>query len=490
MYLFISGRKWFVSKNGTDLSDCGKTYKTACASFRALWGQIIDDENNITNNVVKTYRDLIIDHMHLHGPDKVLVFENKASHVINITITRTTIDNTDLTFSTLNSRISFHIENCFIHSSLIGLSSLSQPVVIRNCFIRSSLIHIDESKQPIIIRNCTFHGNTTTDNTTSLEVMSGTKVVKEYSLISCLLSSIIMVNVAVRDSVGPGMWFTSCNVQITGSHFTNNNLTALMYSHHSEFKIEKSHFINNRNINGEIRLNWNSKAHVINSTFTGNKGKKAGGIYLEYHSEANVTNSTFTANKGEWAGGIYLEQSKANVTNSIFTGNEGKWVGGIVLYKSEALVTGGTLTGNKGESVGGIFLQESEANVTKSIFTGNEGELVGGIVLVNSEARVTNSTLTGNKGEKAGGIYLEESKANVSHSTVIGNQGHALVVTTQSKAITTGCQFLYNVVTGQGAAVHVSQRSEYHDQGSLFTENGAGEGGKILNKNDLFKTYT
>ena len=94
-----------------------------------------------------------------------------------------------------------------------------------------------------------------------------------------------------------------------------------------------------------------------------------------------------------------------------------------------------------------------------------------------------------------GGITLYKSNACVTNSTFTGNQGYALVAMRQSHLTTVRCQFLDNAVKSKGAAVHVSDRSEYHDQGSSFTDNMAGEGGKILNKKKnhslkLFKMIT
>ena len=297
MSVSIADRKWYVSENGADSSDCGGDVKNACASFHTLWGHIIDDENKSTDDDIYTYGDLVIDGMHLHSPHKeLLTFKNGTSRVINITIINTTIDNTNLIFG-----------RCCIKNSI--------SLRIENCYIRSSRIYIGQLPQPAVIHNCTFHGDTRTDNTASPEVMSRNKREDEYRLIYCLLSNITMVNVVVRDHVRSRMVFKWCNVQITDSRFTNNNSTGLIESRHP--------------------------------------------------------------------GGIYLEYSKANVTNSTFT----------------------------------------------------------------------------------------------------GNQGHTLVVMSQSQAITVGCQFLDNAVKSKGAAVHVSDRSEYHDQGSSFTDNVAGEGGKILKKN-------
>ena len=390
MYLFISGRKWFVSKNGTDLSNCGKDEQNACASFRAVWPHIVDDKSMATDNIVQTDTNLFIESMQLqslHKDHKRLIFENRASHVINITIINTTMDNTHLRFSWFGPRsISLYIENCYIRSSLI--------------YIRLS--------QPVVINNCTFHGDTRTDNTTSPEVTSRNKRRNEYLFIDCWLSNITIVNMVVRDNVGRGMSFESCNVQITDSHFTNNGvIMALIEGIYSELKIENSHFLNNTNTYGTIRFHLNSKVHVTNSTFTGNKGETAGGIILYENSKANVINSTLTGNQGEYA-----------------------W----------------------------------------------------GIILVNSEANVISTLIENN----AGGIYLYKSEAHIINSTLTGNQGHALLVMKQSRAITTGCQFLDNAEKGQGAAVHVSERSEYHDQRSSFAGNLAEEGGRILSKKKTF----
>ena len=111
LYLFISGRKWFVSKKGTDSSDCGKTYKTACASFHALWRHIVHKENNSRRNKIKTDTNLIIQNMHLHSPYQRLIFENRAFHVINITIINTSIKNTVLSFGVMFDGVSriFHL---------------------------------------------------------------------------------------------------------------------------------------------------------------------------------------------------------------------------------------------------------------------------------------------------------------------------------------------------------------------------------------------
>ena len=110
-----------------------------------------------------------------------------------------------------------------------------------------------------------------------------------------------------------------------------------------------------------------------------------------------------------------------------------------------------------------------------------------------TDSRFTNNNLTEGR-ISSGGITLYKSNACVTNSTFTGNQGHALMVMKHSQVTTVGYQFLDNAVKSKGAAVHVSDRSKYHDQGSSFTDNVAGEGGKILNKKKhslkIFKMIT
>ena len=131
MYLFIPDRRWSVSENGVDSPYCGG-YLHPCASFRALWRQIRNDAKRSTEHYVETDTNLMINNIHLHSPHKELIFWSGASHVINITITNTSIKTTDLSFGVPHdgvNRISLYIENCFIRSSRIGFGKLSQPLL-------------------------------------------------------------------------------------------------------------------------------------------------------------------------------------------------------------------------------------------------------------------------------------------------------------------------------------------------------------------------
>ena len=95
--------------------------------------------------------------------------------------------------------------------------------------------------------------------------------------------------------------------------------------------------------------------------------------------------------------------------------------------------------------------------------------------------QITHSGFRNNKGQEL--LWISQrSKVHVTNTTFIGNQAlnHGTLTIESSHLTTVECQFLGNTVKNKGAAVHV-RRSEYNDQGSLFTGNIAGEGGKILN---------
>ena len=96
--------------------------------------------------------------------------------------------------------------------------------------------------------------------------------------------------------------------------------------------------------------------------------------------------------------------------------------------------------------------------------------------------QITDSDLRNNNGSEL--LWIgQSSNAHVINSTFIGNQAlnHGTLTIESSHLTTVGCQFLGNTAKTKGAAVHVSRGSEYNNQGSLFADNTAGEGGKITN---------
>ena len=456
---------------------------------------------NITENKVIIDRDLIIENIYLHSPHQKFTFLNSASYMINITMARTKITNTELKFN--GSNIYLLIENSLFRSShmyLHGFTQSNHQVVIHSC-------RFDEDTD---IKNNTVRQTFLSFKGTNIEFYScnftGLKYgVASKNYIDCSFSNITMMDLIVRGIEGNFTHINGCIVQTTHSYFRENN-GSVFIGYVGILKIKNSHFLNNTVKSGTISLK-DSIVHVINSQFTSNEGQFAGGIYL-YYSTAHIVNCKSIQNNGKYAGGIYLHHSEAHVIISTLIENQGEHGGGICLHaNSEAHVINSTLIGNQGERSGGIYVYNSQAHVINSALTRNKGNIAGGIYLFHSQAYVIDSTLTGNNGEKAGGIYLYKSEGLVINNTLIGNKGEraggigmcyskahvinssltgnrardcgALRSVWNSHVKTNGCHFLENVATDKGAAIFLRE-GQYKDYASVFADNVAGEGGMLL----------
>ena len=268
---------WYISKNGNDSPNCGRHYKSACATFTGLWQHLVNGSSRGNNITVISDTDLMIENMHLHSPDGHFTFQNLPSDRINITIANTEIEETFLEFN--GSSISVRIENSLIRSSAMEFYEFSQ------------------SDQPVVIRNCTFDEVTWTTNSTS-------SVLKSHSLLSfkdtnvqlyscnftgirgypesmlCSDGNVTMMSVVARATEGTFMINRECNVQIMHSDIIDNSGSSFISVHDGKLKMENSHFINNTSGDIGIVHLKESEARVINSTLTGNQGEYVGGIVL------------------------------------------------------------------------------------------------------------------------------------------------------------------------------------------------------------------
>ena len=282
---------WYISKTGTNPPDCGRDQQFACATLTHLWQHL--EYAGWRFNDIKTDTDLFIADMYLHSPHQKLNFYNLASHMINITITNTIIEQTWLDFN--GNNISIHIENSFIQLSWIS------------------------SWNPIVFYNCNCCGDTRLDNTTSSEQRSPKTmgldfcetIVEFYNcnfsgittqkddwfdmIIYCEYSNITMVKITVRDNKGHLMKTEGCNVQVTFSDFRNNNGSGLLW------------------------VNQRSKVHVTNSTFTLNQGLYRGTLAIE-SSHLTTVGCQFLRNTAKANGAaIYAErESGYNDYGSLF----------------------------------------------------------------------------------------------------------------------------------------------------------------------------
>ena len=101
-----------------------------------------------------------------------------------------------------------------------------------------------------------------------------------------------------------------------------------------------------------------------------------------------------------------MKNSKAHVTNSTLTGNQGDRAGGIYLYGGEIQLIGSNLTGNQGQNGGALALRFNSNVTTEGCqFLENIATDEGGAVYVNGgEYQDSNSVFTDNVGGEGGKI--------------------------------------------------------------------------------------
>ena len=463
IYFYIV-EDWYISKNGRDSRACGRNQQSACATFTQLWRNLVEDNeifNNfytdidllILRNLVKdnerliniyTDTDLLITNMYLHN--KGIDFRNLGSHIINITITNTTIEVARLWFGRDNMRIT--ITNTTIEETYLridGFRSSNISVHIENSFVRSR--HVSSGSH-IVFRNCSFTGAKLDNTTSSQPIMSNgwlsfSNVIVEFyncnitgmttrkdglsvrlsfdELIHCDSSNITMINVTVRDNEEHFMRTEGCKVQIIYSDFRNNNGLEL-FSDRSNITIMNLIFRDNK---GRFMSTEHCNVQITHSVFGNNNRSEI----LSYSSNITLMNITVRENDGRF---MTTKGCNVEITDSDFRNNKGIEIN------------------NKGSQLLWIY---QNINALVLFHQGNK-------------AHVINSTFTGNWGFSCGTLAIESSHV----STVV-------------------CQFLGNTAKANGAAMYVSRRSEYHDHGSLFADNTAGEGGKFQKSTLMVATF-
>ena len=451
--IIFTGTSWYISKIGTDSRDCGRDQQSACATFTQLLPHLMKDEAVL--NYIWIDTDLYIMDMHLHNPGKALIFKNRASHVINITITNTTIEETGLWFEknitttithttikqtklNLNdNNIRITITNTTIEETKLGFQGNNNSVHIESSFIRSSSIW---SSSPIVFRNCSFTDTKRYNIPSSQQTNNRIRLLRdEFSdnIIACDSSNITMMNVTVRDNEGCFMKIEGCNVKITNSEFRNNKGSDL-------FSVRGNITMMNvtvRDNEGHFLRAFRSHVQITDSDFRNNK-------QLELFSDKSkfiLMNVEVRDNEGQ-----FMEAKLCNVqiTHSNFGNNRG-----LQFFSCNSNII--MMRVKVGENVGG-FMETSgcDVQIQYSDFRNNSrSNLIR--VYQSCNVHVTNSTFTGNKGQDHGTLVIESS-----HLTTIESQ------------------FLNNTSKGKGAAICVSDGT-YNDQGSLFANNSAGEGNKL-----------
>ena len=204
---------------------------------------------------------------------------------------------------------------------------------------------------------------------------------------------------------------------------------------------------------------------ITESSFRNNKGLELFSVF----SNITMVNVTVRYNEGLF---MKSERSNVQVAHSDFRNNNGP---NIFSVFSNITMMNLTVRDNVGRF---LETEESDIQITHSDFINNNGSE---LFSQNSHITKINLTVIDNEG---GFMETEGSNVYITHSGFRNNIGlnHGTVTIESSHLTTVGCQFLENTAKGKGAVVHVSRRSDYNDHGSLFANNTAVKGGKILNK--------
>ena len=454
----IAGR-WYISKTGGDSRDCGRDRWSACGTFTQLWRHFVEDK--IWSNYITTDTDLFIADMHLHSPGQWVYVQNRASRVINITITNTTIKETRL-WSTGNN-IHIHIENSFIRSS-----------------------EIESWSNPIVFRNCSFYGDTKLDNTaTSLQTsyepvcLSFTYTVVEFyncnftttpewfdRIIFCYSSNITMMNVKVRDNDGRFMETENCNVQIRDSHFRNNKARELLSYKSSNINMMN---VTVRDNEGYFMKTEECSIQIVHRELKNNKGSEL----FSDRSNITIMNMIVRGNEGRFMStkGCSIQITHSYFTNVTVRDNDGYFM---ETRECNVQITDSNFGNNKGLE---LFSCSSNITMINVAIRNNEGRF---LTTLGSNVQVRDSDFRNNYGSELFWAY-QRSNVHVINSTFTGNQGlnHGTLTIESSHLTTVGCQFLANAAKAKGSAICVRDGT-YSDQDSLFADNIAGVRGKKL----------
>lgn len=204
-----------------------------------------------------------------------------------------------------------------------------------------------------------------------------------------------------------------------------------------------------------------------------------------------------------WGGAISSHDAQSTISDSRLNDNAAPLGGavytGSVLSESHLTMDGTEVVGNEAHQGGGIWAAEDDVieldDVTfrdnHATDSGEEDPEGGAIWIRESELTVVDSTFTGNQTRIAGGaIYNDDGTMFISGSAFTSNaalcecvaNGGAIWTTAIQRTTTyiAGSSFVGNRAIGDGGAIFIGT-DDVHVTNSTFTDNGAREGGAIMN---------
>ena len=270
---------------------CGRDKQSACATFSGLWHHLMGENNTFPaqgacfgeenktypipgrqtrlkkkiklENHIKTGVDLIIQDMYLHCSRQKFTFHNSTSHLINITITNITIEETLLEFS--GNNVSLNVENSIIitHSKFTNNSDLWLQFWM------------------------SFNSNTTIPN--------------------ALITKCIFSN-----NSGLLMEAHEVKIRIENSQFLNNEDVGIIdIWGKGKVYVINSTFIGNHGVDGAVLIvREGSKVKTEQCIFLQNKAQRRGGVIaISYQSKYCDHDSIFANNMAGIAGKVQNQKS-------------------------------------------------------------------------------------------------------------------------------------------------------------------------------------
>jgi predicted outer membrane repeat protein len=174
---------------------------------------------------------------------------------------------------------------------------------------------------------------------------------------------------------------------------------------------------------GAIYNNRTGDLTVIDSIFSGNKARWAGGA-IASSGTLTVVNSRFTGNNASHGGAIHNYQGTLTVTGSNFSGNEVIYHGGAIYNLGAFTLINSNFTANNANDYGGaIYHYRGTLTVTGSNFSGNDA-YYGGAIRNDDELIITGSTYTNNYARIDGGALYNYGPCTITGCTFTGNEAY------------------------------------------------------------------
>ena len=272
----------YLSRNGEDEADCGRTAQTPCRTFRELWNQFAQaplspGDNTVSERFQVRSLDIVsdtdIEIKHIHLAPNLNNFDtyyvkliSAANKIIHINILNVTISEVYLIFN--GSMTSLFVQDCQFYGSGFQVSSeITEPgglVILKNCSFSGDVI-----KSAVQVTNM---GNASMDSCT----FSNLKSLELNSAFECLNSDVRITNSSFLNYTVSYEAFlvldrcnvTATNLQVSGIQaFSTDNALHAIIAETSQLRVEYSLFAHNYLSNGGLLVATESTLTVENSSF-------------------------------------------------------------------------------------------------------------------------------------------------------------------------------------------------------------------------------